>query len=286
MKDVLNEETIGAISQKYFQAKGWETYPEVVIPIFGGRPDLVCAKHNLCLVAEAKMGLTFPVIEQLVRWHLDYEEAKQSTYRNLEPLAIPHLMVACVAGAKSRISGLKLDLLQRYRIGVVSIHDASGSRPYNESSIDIEHQGRKWCVLEEIAPKIQPGSRKTAHKIIAHLRADMRCATPGASGKVGGYMTPFKRTMGKTWQFIASHKVGAELHISSIVRFVNLNGGHHYTNDKGAYGGILSGLERDGIKHEWYRFKVPDLAVCQEMLAKYPTDAAENFCDESQKPLF
>ena len=286
MKKVLNEEIIGAIAQKYFQSKSWETYPEVVIPIFGGRPDLVCAKHNLCMVVEAKMGLTFAVIEQLVRWHLDYEEAKQSTYRDIEPLAVPHLMVACIPAVKGRISGLKLDILQRYRIGVVSVHDASGPRPYNESSADIEHDGHKWRVIEEVAPKIQPGSRKTAHKIIAHLRADMRCATPGASGKVGGYMTPFKRTMGKTWQFIASHKECSELHVSSIVRFVNLNGGHHYTNDKGAYGGILSGLERDGIKHEWYRFKVPNADVCQRMLSKYPTDAAENFCEENQHLLF
>lgn len=265
----LSEESIATIAEKYLHSKGWATYPEVVIPIFGGRPDFIATKGNLCLVAEIKQSLSFPVIEQLVRWHLDYKEAKESTYRNSDILGIPHLMVAVVFG-RQNLRGLKLDILKRYRIGVVSIHDKYAPKPLGSSMADIEYNGMKWSVIEEIAPQIQPGSRASAQNIIMHLNHDMRCGKAGASGRVGGFMTPFKRTMGHTWLYLNSQETGKEIHISAIVGFLNSTVGHHYTTDKGAQKGIIDALARDGISVNLYRIEVPCPKVISEMQRKYP----------------
>lgn len=284
----LTEEDIACVAQQYLHSKGWATFPEVVIPIFGGRPDFAATKGNLCLVAEVKQSLSYPVIEQLVRWHLDYNEAKQSTYRNADILGIPHLMIAVVYGQQN-IRGLKLDILKQYRIGVVSIHSEYSPKPVGSSRADLIHNGRKWSAIEEIAPQIQLGSRSSAHNIVKHLNPDMRCATAGSSGKVGGFMTPFKRTMGRSWQFINNQAEGNEVHINSIVEFLNLSGGHHYTNDKGAQNGILDALERDGITTKYCRFFVPGNEIKAAMLVKYPVtevDVNSILKNQAQSSLF
>lgn len=267
-----DEISLATIAQIYYRLKGWETYPEVAIPIFGGRPDFAATKGKLVLVAEVKRSLSYTVIEQLTRWHLDYEAARRSTYRDANVLGIPNLLVAIVYD-RQNISSLKRDILQRNRIGVISL--ISEGRPVSSLRRDpqdiVIFDNTQWRVVEEIEPRIQCGSRNSAHNIIKHLNPDMRCATAGASGRAGGYMTPFKRTMGNMWQYLAHHPLGSEIHIASVVAFLNKAGGHHYTNDAGAKQSLLSALERDGIQHRYCRFNVPDTNTIALMQQKYPS---------------
>lgn len=252
----LTEEDIAAIGEKWLRATAWETYPEVVLPIFGGRPDIIATKGSLCKVIEVKKSLSYPVIEQLTRWHMDYQEARDNEWADETIKGIPHLMIALVAGFPS-IGPLKRKILDDFRIGVVSITHRIEGRAAAISPTTVEYADEKWKVTEWLPPKIQQGSRHTGHKIIEHLNPDMRCASPGASGKIGGYMTPFRRTLNKALGFIAEQKKGRQVHLDHIVQHLNENGGHHYASDYSASSSLEKALEREGFAIQHRRIVAP-----------------------------
>jgi len=88
-----------------------------------------------------------------------------------------------------------------------------------------------------------PGSRRAAKQLMSLLNPDMRIATPGARGGEAAFMTPFRRTMGLVEQLMAD---GQERHIADIVRWVNKNGGHHYSSDSAARNSLSQQLDRLG----------------------------------------
>lgn len=241
-KQKITEEQIAAVADLYFTGKGWELYPEVVLPYFGGRPDFVGTKESLVMVAECKVSFSYPVLEQLTRWRHSHEEAKASKWGDETNYSIPHLLYAVVGNAGS-ISDLKLEILQSHRIGLLAISLERGWNGYNDKENKPFDSygygtinGERWRAQEIISPKIQHGSRRTAHKIAEQLNSDMRCATAGASGKVGGYMTPFRRTMNKAKEILSD---GKEWHIQHIIDRMNSEmGGHHYASDSGAKSSI------------------------------------------------
>ncbi|WP_196160976.1 hypothetical protein [Reinekea sp. G2M2-21] len=240
MKQLLKktEEELASAADRYFQSKAWSTYPEVVTPIFNGRPDLVCIKQQLVMVAEVKVSLTYPVIEQLTRWRHEMQKATTSAFQDETNKAIPHLLYA-VVGKAGRLSDLKHEILKQHRIGVLEITAEATpewAMEYHQRDSRIDtfgysyFEGCRWRFNELLPARIQHGSRQTAHRIIEHLNPDMRCGSAGASGRKGGHMTPFRRTMNKVVEIINSK---GELHISYIVEELNDRmGGHHYTSDK------------------------------------------------------
>ena len=90
----LKETEIAEIAQMFFEQQGWDMFPEVVLPNFNGRPDLIGIKETLCSVVECKQSLTYPILEQLTRWHHDWNEAKESEFLNTDNKGIPHLLIA------------------------------------------------------------------------------------------------------------------------------------------------------------------------------------------------
>lgn len=240
----LTEEEIATMADLFFASKGWDIYPEVVISLFPGRPDLVCVKQQLCMVIECKRSLTYPVLEQLTRWHQVMKHAKECKYVDSSTKAIPHLLVAVTESGSGRLSDLKKEILDQYRIGVYEVtkmhelfhHQEEGKQGVFDDLGYICFNGWRWQVSEVVAPKIQHGSRKTAHKIINELNVDMKMGKAGTTGLKDAYMTPFKRTMNKAREILER---GGEWHIASIVIAINKDlGGHHYSTDSSAKSSI------------------------------------------------
>ena len=230
-----SEETLAKVAMAYYASKGWELFPEAVIPGFAGRPDVVMVKQQLCAVLEVKQSLSYPVIEQLTRWRHTLLAARDCQYRSEDHYGIPHLLISVTGrsrGQRRAHSPLKQEILDTHRIGHLEIeHEGPVYRGFKSEFSDYgrgEVDGQMWLVCEQIAPKIQPGSRRTAHRIIKHLNPDMRVGVAGASGQKGGYMTPFKRTMNKAVEIIERR---GEVHVATIVEDMNRAGGHHYTSD-------------------------------------------------------
>ena len=247
----VSEEELASVAECYFAAKGWDLYPEVVLDIMGGRADFIGKRNGLCMVAECKRALSYPVLEQLTRWHHEMASAIQSKYADESKKAIPHLMYA-VVHRSGAITPLKQEIIDRYRIGVleISLEEHQGwSRNQKEGSFDDLGYGYvngiRWRVHETFAPKIQHGSRRTAHRIIEKLDPDMKCGVPGSSGKCGDYMTPFKRTIRRATAVLDR---GGDWHISLLVREINESlGGHHYSSDVVARNCISKFLVEQGI---------------------------------------
>lgn len=267
-----DEAEIAEVARAFFELKGWKLYPEVVIDFFNGRPDYMGVKNGtLCQSIECKKTLTYPVIEQLARWQIDADKRREWQKNGYESrIAIPHLLVAFVGRTSGRVSDLQKLLLEQYRIGVYSIEKqlAWGRKAENATSAYFETSSDDYWVLtlngfsyhirEEVAPKIQPGSRKTAHRIIEAMNPDMDCVDAGQSGKAGGYMTPFKRTMNKVREILSD---GKERHAQHIVDELNKNGGHHYCSDKVAMNSIATFIDKFGIAERsqdygpWFQMK-------------------------------
>lgn len=256
----MSEADIASVAEVYFRSKGWELYPEAVLPNFGGRPDIVGAKQQLCMVTEVKASLSYPVLEQLTRWHHEMAEYTASEYADETTKGIPHLLFAVVGSSAGggRISDLKREIIERYRIGVLFV-TLTGDDNYQDKPENVFDSngygyilGKRWRVLEAIPAKIQIGSRQTAQRILKHLNPDMRCIPPGVSGKHGGYMTPFKRTIAKARTILER---GGEWHIQHIVDEINQNmGGHHYTSDTSAKSSIAKFLEEFNIAERKAQF--------------------------------
>lgn len=234
----LTEEEIAYIAEIFFSSKGWDMYPEAIIPIFSGRPDFIGKKQQLCLVTECKTSLTYPVLEQLTRWHHKYEDAKHSEYIDVRKYGLPNLLIAVTGSTSGIYSDLKAEILRQYRIGHYEVRyrgEDYWKRTPNKTfdsdgngSVD----GHLWAVKERVAPKIQPGSRRTSHKITELLRSDMKIGIAGTTGIKDAYMTPFKRTLKKAEDILQQF---GEMHIAEVVEVMNLKkGGHHYSNDAGA----------------------------------------------------
>ncbi len=241
----LTEEEIAEVANVFFTQKGWNLFPEVVIPVFGGRPDLMGVKESLCMAIEAKASLTYPVLEQLTRWHRTVNEAKDSSYLDETQYGIPHLLVAVSARGKNSIQGLKADIIAQYRIGYYEIsYEGTSWRDQKDIPFDNhgygDIDGHRWRVHEVVSPKIQPGSRRSADKIMRHLQEDMKIGVAGSTGAKGAYMTPFKRTLNKAVKVLENR---GECHISVMVDLINSRmGGHHYANDASAKAGIAKFL--------------------------------------------
>ncbi len=256
--ETINTETeIADIAKAFLELNNWALYPEVVIDLFNGRPDYIGIKaETLCQVVECKRTLSYPVIEQLTRWQTDAEKRKQWHRQGYDQkIAIPHLLTAFVGRTNGSMSDPKRQILKQYRIGVYSIEKRDclrrrnqSNKPYLSSCGDdywtMAMNDFEYHIRLEIAPKIQPGSRRTAHRIVEALNTDMRCAQAGAKGGDTEYMTPFKRTMNRVKNVLND---GKERHIQQIIQDIKPIGGHHYCSDKVAMASISKFIDQFAI---------------------------------------
>tara|TARA_Y100001956_G_scaffold78219_1_gene89664 strand:+ start:2005 stop:2946 length:942 start_codon:yes stop_codon:yes gene_type:complete len=275
-QDKMQETEIAEIARRFFSQKGYKLYPEVTTDIFPGRPDWVAVKETICAVVECKSSLSYGVIEQLARWPIYVGAMQDSEYvRNKDKYGIPHLLIAFTGeGGSSRMADLKEEILKQYRIGYYVVkREPCDFEWYKRSSYrrgikegdfhsmcDTIHEcfldGFRYTVTERMSPRIQPGSRHTAHNIISQLNDDMMIGQAGAAGGQGTYMTPFKRTMVKVRDILAK---GGEYHISEIITRLNNDfGGHHYSSDSSATSSLPALIEKleVGVRSETppYRF--------------------------------
>lgn len=237
MNEKIEHETeIAEVAKIFLEINNWNVYPEVVIDLFNGRPDFICKKNeSLCHVIECKKTLSYQVLEQLTRWRFDSEKRKHLG----QDFAIPHLLSAFVGKSNTPISDLKKKIFTENRIGLYSISKRKNlitrkkETPYIISCAEcywyLVHGDFVYTIIEEISPKIQNGSRKTAHKIIKSLHDDMKIANAGSKGGDTEYMTPFKRTINRVKEVLSD---GKERHIQQIVEDIKKIGGHHYCSDK------------------------------------------------------
>lgn len=249
----MEEAEIASVAKFLMEYQSWDLYPEVVLNFFAGRPDYVALRNNICHVIECKKTLTYPVIEQLARWQLDAEARKQWRGQK-DNILIPHLLSAWVMRTDGARTPLKQKLLNEYRIGLYTVekeicsrYDASeedGVVSFSNSFWKVKLGDYEYSVYEEIPPKLQPGSRQTAHRIIEQLNDDMKLATAGVKGGETEYMTPFKRTMNRVRELMSD---GKQRHISHILEGIAPLGGHHYSNDRSAANQIVKFIEKLGI---------------------------------------
>lgn len=262
VKHKMQEIEIAEIARVFFSQKGYKLYPEVSTGIFPGRPDWVATKESICAVIECKSTLSYSVIEQLARWPIYFGEMQKSEYiKNKDKYGIPSLLIAFTGeGGSFRIADLKDAILRQYRIGYFVVRKEPDDFEWVrermarkgvkegefhtvcESIYECYMNGFRYTVTERISPKIQPGSRKTAHKIAEQLNDDMMIGNAGAVGGKGNYMTPFKRTMVKVRDVLAR---GGEFHITEIISFINKDmGGHHYSSDSSAQSSLPGLIEK------------------------------------------
>lgn len=279
----MTEAELAEVAECFFASKGWDLYPEAVIPNFNGRPDHLGVKMKTLTAAfEYKRSLTYPVIEQLTRWHHEMTAAINSKYMDESTKAIPHLLLAvCQRGNNgTKFAPLKQELLERYRIGYYEISKVKGVRDFRRATRDLkdkevfcEHDKLQLWIgdceyqfYEVIPPKIQAGSRQTAHNIIKHLNLDMKMGCAGTTGLSNAYMTPFKRTLRKVQTVLER---GGEWHIDTILQVVNKElGGHHYCSDASAKNGICKFLEDQKIGIKVYDYS-PTYILWTEALKDY-----------------
>lgn len=251
---IKSEEEIAEVAKVFLELNNWSLYPEVVIDLFNGRPDYVCVKgETLCQVVECKKTLSYPVIEQLARWQIDADKRREWQSKGFDrQIAIPHLLTAFVSRTNGGLSDLKSIILKQYRIGVFSIAKRTNMRTLTKTEAPYIYSGGddywnlvignyEYNIYQEVAPRIQPGSRETAHKIINSLNDDMRCAKAGSKGGETEYMTPFKRTMNRVREVLSD---GKERHIQHIIEDIRPLGGHHYCSDKVAMSSISTFIDK------------------------------------------
>lgn len=241
---IMTETDIARVADAFFSRRGWNLYPEAVIKGFAGRPDFIGVRNgSLCQVTECKKTLSWPLIEQLTRWHdgSDYRES-----------IIPHLLTAVVGWSPLHRGSLKRKILEQHGIGIFMVRrraacgferaEATGEWSWDGQRLNGD--GHVYEIEEALAPRLQPGSRATANRIISQLHDDMKIATAGARGGETEYMTPFKRTIGVVADILAD---GRERHIAHIVDELNVRGGHHYTSDSTAKSCLPGYIEKFGM---------------------------------------
>jgi len=251
-KNLDDEAEIAKVAKVFFEINNWNMFPEVVIQVFNGRPDFIAVKNNfLCKAVECKTSLSYPVIEQLARWQLDAKKRLESKY-SLN-VAVPHLLVAFVNKGSAGLSDLKKHILKEFRIGVYCVSKEMYWNVFNKDRttpfFESENSDYWKLVIDEwvytisleVSPRVQPGSRKTAQKIIDLLNDDMKCTDAGLKGSEADFMTPFKRTMNRVEQILSD---GKERHIQTIINEMKLIGGHHYSSDKAACNNIPSFIDK------------------------------------------
>lgn len=251
----LTEEEVAQVTSLLFESWGYDLYPEAKMECFGGRPDLVGVKTNYwCAVVECKSSLSYPVLEQVCRWHMERDFLTRSEWycpdKRPDRTAIPHfLWVATGNSRDSKMHDMKAYLLDKFRIGWIDIvvenelpegwdlsdWYCSGRYP-NKAIIDqglghgtvrINNHVYSFRIMCE-AP-IQEGSRKTAHHIIKQLYPEMKQATAGTTGSKTNYMTPFKLTLQNT---LKSMEDGKAYTAKQLLGMINSAEGHHYATDK------------------------------------------------------
>lgn len=256
---ISSEEELAEITELYFRSKGWDLYPEVQLPLTPGRSDYLGHKGGLVMAVECKLSFTYPLLEQLTRWPLRYVELSKEGCASHAPQAVPHLLYAVYAGNPSQsfqhtFSPLKQSICSQYRIGVLNLMVCRGShrpRGYKEGVFDSSdtcfYKGDRWMMRELLPAKMQPASRQTASKLLAYLDPAMKLVPAGSSGKIGGYHTPFRKSMRKALSCLLRAESKA-LHIDELIAQINLSyGGHHYTNDKAAAKGLQVVLVEKGL---------------------------------------
>ncbi|GLQ71244.1 hypothetical protein [Vibrio penaeicida] len=254
----MSESELAEIGGRFFEYLGYNLYPEVVIPNFNGRPDYIGVKGSLVAAFEYKKSLGFNVLEQLTRWHSEYVQALNSEYMDESKKGIPHLLIAVTQkpNSHSSRSRLKQEIIDQYRLGHFEISKLASAYchrrdrenipdgqvySYYESSYKLHQGGFEYELREITAPRIQTGSRRTAHRIALHLNPDMKIGQAGTSGAQGGYMTPFRRTMLKVKNVLER---GGDWLMTDILEVVNNElGGHHYCSDTSARSGISKLIE-------------------------------------------
>lgn len=237
----MTETEIARVTDQWLRQESWETFPEVVLAKFPGRPDLIAHRRGICQVLECKRSFNLSVVEQAARWRLHERD---------EQLGMPHLIWVVVQRARSRHSDLLMRFMREFGIGLLII-DKQPARELRYSG-EVETTPQRYTLHKHILPRIQPGSRRSARHLIAQLNPDMRIATPGARGGETEYMTPFKRTMAMVDSFL-SESPERERHIDHIIEHLNKNGGHHYGTDRSAKSSIPAHLDRLGYPRtkEW-----------------------------------
>lgn len=220
----LSEQEIALMLQRYLDSTGHDTYPEVKLKYFSGRPDLTATRGNVCSVYECKANLTFGLVAQAAAW----PRAKERRY------GVPHLVWVVVGNREdSKQSfaeeGLLWDLVKAHRLGVMEVR---------KKPRVIYGQG-EWATTVEVKytlhikryAQIQPGSRETAHMLANSLNPDTRVAIPGSRGGKTLFMTDFKRTTIKMARMMADERPRT---LKEIVVGLASFGGHHYDSDTSA----------------------------------------------------
>lgn len=281
----LTEEEVAKVATSVFKYKGFtDVYPEVTMKTFGGIPDLIATKnigdsnHKWVNVIECKASLTYPVLEQVCRWHIDADITRKSSWANQDRIAIPHfLWVVSGNSASSKVSDLKQYLLDKFRIGWI---DVTVYEDLNEWQLDNDYykerfkegvvvdQGsdygyirfgnRVYSFRQMVEAKLQHGSRQTAHKISDQLFPEMKQAVAGVKADKANRMTPFKLTILRTY---SSMEKGRYYRPQQLLELVKSHGGHHYTSDRTYLASIGKFLlkfghcETDGAWHPRYKLK-------------------------------
>lgn len=245
----MAETEIAQVTDQWLQKESWEIYPEVVLASFPGRPDLIATRQGICQVIECKKSFNLSVVEQAARWRL-FEREDQT--------GMPHLIWVVVQRGRARRSELLMRVMKDFGIGLVTI-DKQPARELRFNG-ETEVVPQRYTLYRELAPTIQPGSRRTASNLIDQLNPDMRIATPGARGGETEYMTPFKRTMFKVEKLLQGDPE-KELHIDHIIDHLNKSGGHHYGSDRSARTSIPPHLDRLGFPRSrqwgcWFKGKM------------------------------
>lgn len=234
MEQAMTETEVARVADQWLRQESWETFPEVVLEHFPGRPDLIAHRQGICQVLECKRSFNLTVVEQAARWQLN-ERPEQH--------GMPHLVWVVVQRSRSRHSRLLHRFMREFGIGLVVIDKEPAMELRFDDQVEVRPQ--RYRLHRQLAPRIQPGARRMAERLIAQLNPDMRVATPGARGGETAYMTPFKRTMAMIHEFL-QQEPHRERHISHIIDFLNRNGGHHYSSDASAQTSIPSQLDRLG----------------------------------------
>ncbi|WP_110648749.1 hypothetical protein [Salinicola peritrichatus] len=237
----MTETEIAWVVDQRLRAQSWETYPEVVLATFPGRPDLIATRRGICQVFECKRSLTLGVVEQASRWR---------THSRPEQAGMPHLIWVACKRPQYRSNNLLWWLMREFGIGLMSIEKQPAVEICYGGEAEIHPQS--YSITRQLAPRIQPGARRSAQRLIDQLNPDMRIARPGSKGGETEYMTPFKRTMAMVDEFLASEP-DKERHIEQIIGYLNEHGGHHYGTDRSARGAIPPHLDRLGYPRtrEW-----------------------------------
>lgn len=258
----MTEAELAEVAKLYYERNGWNMFPEVCFQNFSGRPDWIGRKNNLAMVVECKLNLNFSVLEQLTRWCCSNWQ-KSNVFDGKRNMGIPHVLVAFVTSWGDH-SFLKESIINEHGIGVIIVdkrfnrYDDDGEGPVFKKDGRLEWGKYYYSFYENKSPKIQPGSRKTAHRLLEHLNDDMKVATSGVKTGESLLITPFRRTMNRVYSVMKPNK---SYHIEHLLQMIVEHGGHHYSSDKNAANGIIAGLRReDRVENSvdygpWFKLK-------------------------------